>query len=73
MLNFEWDENKNIANKIKHKISFETEQYVFFDPAAYRTFDRKIDREDRWHMIGKILDAVIVLVVYTKRNDNIRI
>ena len=31
-MKFEWDENKNIINKEKHKISFETAAYVFDDP-----------------------------------------
>ena len=73
MLNCEWDKNKNISNKEKHKISFETAQYVFLDPAAPRVFDRIIDNEERWHIIGSILDIIIVLVVYTERNGNTRI
>lgn len=31
-MKFEWDEDKNIINKEKHKISFETAAYVFEDP-----------------------------------------
>jgi len=31
-MKFEWDEDKNIINKEKHKISFETAAYVFDDP-----------------------------------------
>lgn len=31
-MKFEWDEEKNIINKEKHKISFETAAYVFDDP-----------------------------------------
>ena len=31
-MKFEWDEYKNIINKEKHKISFETAAYVFDDP-----------------------------------------
>lgn len=73
MLNFEWDENKNLLNKEKHKISFETARYVFLDPAAPRTFDRTINGEERWHIIGNILEIIIVLVVYTERNGNTRI
>ena len=30
-MKFEWDEYKNIINKEKHKISFETAAYVFDD------------------------------------------
>ena len=73
MLNFEWDENKNKANKEKHKISFETAQYVFLDPNAKHKFSRDVCSEKRMQIVGKILNVVIVLVVYTERNDNIRI
>lgn len=30
-MKFEWDEEKNIINKEKHKISFETAAHVFDD------------------------------------------
>lgn len=73
MLNFEWDENKNLTNKEKHKISFETAQYVFLDPLAVRAFDRIVNGEERWHVIGSILDVVTILVVYTERNGSTRI
>jgi uncharacterized DUF497 family protein len=70
MLAFEWDENKNQANRQKHKISFESAQYIFLDPNAKQKFDRD---EDRRHIIGKVLNIVVVLVVYTERNGKIRI
>ena len=31
-MKFEWDENKNTINKVKHKISVETASFVFNDP-----------------------------------------
>ena len=31
VLIFEWDEEKNLLNQRKHKISFETAAYVFED------------------------------------------
>ena len=31
-MKFEWDEEKNIINKKKHNISFETAAHVFDDP-----------------------------------------
>lgn len=73
MLSFEWDEQKNLANKEKHKISFETARYVFLDPAAHRVFDRLAHGEERWHIIGDILGIMVVVIVYTERNKNIRI
>lgn len=43
-MKFEWDEYKNIINKEKHKISFETAAYVFdedceeLSPAMMKVF-----------------------------------
>ena len=34
MIQFEWDNNKNIINKKKHKISFEEASTVFYDEEA---------------------------------------
>lgn len=52
---FEWDEYKNIVNKEKHKISFETAVFVFDDPHYIEMFDfeHSID-EDRYIAIGKV-------------------
>ena len=71
-MKFEWDENKNIINKEKHKISFETAVYVFDDPYYIEMFDfeHSID-EDRYIAIGKVGD--ILFVVFTERKDTIRL
>ena len=73
MLTFEWDENKNQSNQQKYKLSFETARYVFLDPQAKRKPDRMINGEQREYIVGKVLDVVIALVVFTERNGNIRI
>ncbi len=71
-MKFEWDEDKNIINKEKHKISFETAAYVFDDPYYIEMFDfeHSVD-EDRYIAIGKVGD--ILLVVFTERKDTIRL
>lgn len=71
-LNFEWDENKNEINKVKHKISFETATLVFNDPDYIEMFDfeHSID-EDRYIAIGKV--GEILFVVFTERKDSIRL
>ncbi len=71
-LNFEWDENKNEINKVKHKISFETAALVFNDPDYIEMFDfeHSID-EDRYIAIGKV--GEILFVVFTERKDSIRL
>ncbi len=69
-MKFEWDEYKNIINKEKHKISFETAAYVFDDPYYTEMFDfeHSID-EDRYIAIGKV--GEVLFVVFTERKDTI--
>ncbi len=72
-MEFEWDENKNHSNIIKHSINFETAIEAFNDPFATIKFDRNINNELRLHLIAKIRNTIIVLVVFTKRNHKFRI
>ena len=67
-MKFEWDEEKNIINKEKHKISFETAAYVFEDPYYIEMFDfeHSVD-EDRYIAIGKVGD--VLFVVFTERKQ----
>jgi len=39
MVNFEWDEQKNLENQDKHGVSFEEAQYAFADPHWILTKD----------------------------------
>ena len=36
---FEWDENKNEKNKLKHGVSFEEAETVFYDEQALLEYD----------------------------------
>jgi uncharacterized DUF497 family protein len=68
-----WDENKNIENKIKHKIGFEDAQYVFADPDRIERIDQSEDNtssETRWQTIGRVGD--LLFVVYAKRGNDMR-
>ena len=71
IMKFEWDENKNIINKEKHKISFETAAHVFDDPNYIEMFDfeHSVD-EDRYIVIGKVGD--VLFVVFTEKKETIR-
>jgi uncharacterized DUF497 family protein len=71
---FEWDENKNKINLEKHGFEFSLAVEVFSDPNAIVQFNRQVDNEIRKHIIGKIKNEIIILlVVFTNRNNNIRI
>ncbi len=50
---FEWDDNKEQINIIKHKISFSTAKFVFCDENRIEVFDKihSID-EERYITIG---------------------
>ena len=72
MLEFEWDEEKNLANIKKHGISFDVAKFVFNDENAIEIYDEthSVD-EDRYIIIG-IVNKVLY-VVYTVRNERIRV
>ena len=73
-MNFEWDQNKNLANQSKHKISFEEAIFVFSDPNAWITVDEKHSvHETRERIIGVIPSNQILVVAFTRRQDIIRI
>ncbi len=72
-MEFEWDENKNKRNIIKHQIAFDDAKEVFKDINRKVSPDLRFDYgESRWVTIGKMLDAIIV-VVYTCRNKVYRL
>ena len=58
-----WDDAKNRVNKRKHRLSFETAQFVFDDPLSAHRPDLGSD-EERWHTIGMI-SGVVVIVAHT--------
>jgi uncharacterized DUF497 family protein len=68
---FEWDENKNQANKEKHGISFEDAGGVFDDPDRIQYIYTK-GNERRYVTVGKVI-KFIVAVVYTVRSGLLRI
>ena len=71
---FEWDNKKNISNKEKHKIGFEEAALVFDDSFHIELYGNvHSDAEDRFLAIGTVLNVLIVLVVYTEKNEKVRI
>ena len=71
-MEFEWDEDKNRANRIKHGVSFETAAHVFDDQNHVLWKDR-IDEsgEQRWHAVGLTDDLPLLVVhVYRSKHNN---
>jgi uncharacterized protein len=71
---FQWDPDKAESNIWKHRISFEQAITVFADPQMLFTADpNHSNGEEREWAIGAIETGQIVVVVFTMRQDDIRI
>jgi uncharacterized DUF497 family protein len=68
----EWDREKNRINQQKHGgIAFESAALVFDDPRVILRKDRIVTGEQRWHAIGAVEGAVLLVVhVYRTENEN---
>lgn len=69
-MRFEWDGHKNRRNRGKHGIGFDSAAQVFADPFAVTRFDRMENHEQRWQIIGVSAGIVVLLVVYTPREED---
>ena len=69
---FEWDEKKRDNNLIKHSIDFVRAIEVFFDE-DYIEFESYQMGEERYQVIGKMANEMIILLVYTHRANKKRI
>lgn len=72
MLQFEWDEDKDIQNRAKHKVGFTEAQTVFRDESAIE-LEASRNGEYRIIRIGKSAAKFLLLIVYTMRGMAVRI
>ena len=73
-MNFEWDEEKNASNKVKHAIDFRDAVKVFDDhDCITREDDRESYGEARYQAIGTTAQGVLVVVFTERHEDVIRI
>ena len=71
-----WDEKKNRENSLKHKISFDEAQTVFYDPEGKIIADPDHStEEDRFIILGlsKMLHLLVVCHCYRENDEIIRI
>jgi len=73
MMNFEWDENKNRSNILKHGIDFADIYRVFEGPMIVRVDDRKEYGEVRWRGTGYLINNVVIVVYVEIDGDTIRV
>ena len=71
-MNYEWDEQKRLANVKKHGIDFIDIPEVFDSDVVILPDERFDYGETRFILIG-ILKSQVIVVAYTERGENIRI
>jgi uncharacterized DUF497 family protein len=67
-MKFEWDKEKNLSNKKKHGLFFETAALIFQDPYIFSIPDHRYP-EERWQSLGLVHETVIY-AAHTVREDN---
>ena len=72
-LDFEWDEAKAESNLAKHGVGFHEARSVFRDLWAVTVLDRRASGEDRFITLGLSSQGRILVVVYTERDDRVRL
>lgn len=71
-MGLEWDETKRKANNAKHGVDFADADYVLTDERAITIEDGR-QTEERFVTIGKGPTGRLLVVVFTRRADKIRI
>jgi len=72
-IRFVWDRGKAESNLRKHGVSFETACEIFFDPFVRLLRSEAIGGEEREVTIGMTEDWSLLVVVYTFREEAIRV
>jgi len=70
---YEWDPAKAQANAAKHGVRFGDAVAALEDEYAFTDRDLSSQDEDRWVTVGQDALGRIVVVVYTWRDDTIRV
>lgn len=71
-MQFEWDENKRLANWIRHHVDFTEAAGFNWDTAVETLDDRQQYGEERWVALG-FIGVILYILVYTLRGTNIRV
>ena len=72
-MEFEWDNDKDVANRAKHGIGFDEAKHIFDGPVYTVVDDRSDYGELREISIGSLDMAVVISVVHTDRNGKTRL
>lgn len=68
-----WDPAKAAANRSKHGVCFADAELVLYDPLALTMEDPHAEGENRFVSLGRDATGRITVVVYTYRDDHVRL
>ena len=71
-MHVDWDPNKAKANRADHGVSFPDAEVVLYDPNGITREDERAEGEQRFVTVGLDALARVLVVVYTYRDDTIR-
>ena len=72
-LEFQWDPDKDAANRQKHGVGFTQAAAAFRDPFAVDWIDDREDYDEERVILLGMIDGSVLTVVYTERSNCIRI
>ncbi len=73
MKHFYWDSDKELQNKLKHGVDFETASLAFADPHVHIIIDEiHSAKEIRYFCLGRV-NGKVLTVRFTYRQNGIRI
>lgn len=64
---YAWDPKKDLENRKKHGLRFETAAQIFEGPILTRLDDREDYGEERWISLGQVATMTVILVAHTDR------
>ena len=75
IIRFDWDDGNVLKNEIKHNLKWQTIEEVFFNEPLVVVGDKKHSdkTECRCLALGYVDDSRLVSIVFTKRDDKIRV
>lgn len=74
MIEFEWDDAKDVANQRKHGVAFEEAATSFYDPLGLEMPDEVHSKnEERWLRLGLSGAHRLLVTIFVERADRVRI
>jgi uncharacterized DUF497 family protein len=73
-IGFEWDEWNVSKNWVRHRVTTEEAESIFFhDPLLLRTDTAHSEKEKRYQVLGETVSGRALLIVFTIRKKMIRV